>query len=104
MLRIVKQCQSEINDLPIEVRGRLADAIARLERGHQLSMPLSRPMPDIGKGVYELRFRHRSGIYRVIYFMAGSGEIWLIHAFIKKTEKTPHESINTSRKRLGRIK
>ena len=32
-----------------------------------LAMPLSRPMPAIGRGVHELRLRDRSGQYRVIY-------------------------------------
>ncbi len=39
-------------------------------------MPLSRPMPSVGKGVHELRFRERSGIYRVVYVLLGANEIW----------------------------
>ena len=66
MLQTLQQCEKEILSWPEEVRGELADAIARLERGQMLSMPLSRPMPSIGAGVHELRFRDRSGIYRTI--------------------------------------
>lgn len=61
MLTIVKQCEREIAYLPEKVRGELADAIARLERGHVLSMPLSRPMPGVGNGVHELRINASSG-------------------------------------------
>jgi phage-related protein len=82
----------------------LADALARLERGHPLSMPLSRPMPTIGSGVHEFRFRDRSGIYRVIYFLAGMNQIWLIHAFQKKTQKTPPQDIALAKERLRRLK
>jgi predicted XRE-type DNA-binding protein len=64
---ILRQCERELEDWPEEVRGDLADAIVRLERGQMLSMPLSRPMPSVGAGVHELRFRDRSGIYRTIY-------------------------------------
>jgi phage-related protein len=56
-VEILKQCQKEILDWPDEIREDLADAIARLERGHVFSMPLSRPMPSIGKGVHELRLK-----------------------------------------------
>jgi phage-related protein len=81
----------------------LADAIARLEEGHMLSMPLSRPMPSIGKGVHELRFKDRSGIYRVIYFLAGKGMIHLLHAFSKKTQQTPPQNIELAKKRLKEV-
>ena len=69
-LEILRQCEKELNDWPEEVRGDLADAIARLERGLLLSLPLSRPMPSIGRGVQELRLKDRSGIYRVVYLIA----------------------------------
>lgn len=104
MLTIVKQCERELADWPEELRGELADAIARLERGHGLSMPLSRPMPIIGRGVHELRFRDSEGIYRVVYWLAGAGVIWLLHAFQKKTQKTPQSAIDIAKERLGRIR
>lgn len=103
MLTILKQCDRELEDWPEEVRGELADAIARLERGHLLSMPLSRPMPSIGSGIHELRFRDRSGIYRSIYWLAGKGLIYLVHAFQKKTPKTPPQNIEIAKDRLRRI-
>lgn len=104
VLEIVKQCQKELEKWPEEVREDLADAVARLERGHQLSMPLSRPMPSIGSGVHELRFRDRSGIYRVVYFLAGSSQIWLLHAFKKTTQATSKQDIEIAKERLRRIK
>jgi phage-related protein len=103
MLIILKQCNKELMAFPEEVRGDLADAIARLEEGHLLSMPLSRPMPSIGKGVHELRLKDRSGIYRVIYILAGAGSIYLLHAFSKKTQKTPQSAIELTKKRLKDI-
>lgn len=67
-IEVSKNCQKEILTWPLSVREDLADSLSRLERGHTLSMPLSRPMPTIGKGVHELRLRDRAGIFRVIYF------------------------------------
>jgi len=103
MLEILRQCQKEILDFPEEIRGELADAIARLERGHMLSVPLSRPMPSIGKGVHELRFRDRAGIYRVVYFLAGQGNIWLLHGFVKKSQQTPTHNIEIAKRRLKEV-
>ncbi len=101
-IEILKQCQKEILDWPDEVREDLADAIARLERGHGLSMPLSRPMPSIGKGVHELRLKDRSGVYRVIYILAGGTQIWLLHAFKKTTQATSKQDIEIAKDRLKR--
>ena len=103
MLTILKKCDRELEDWPEDVRGELADAIARLERGHMLTMPLSRPMPSIGNGVHELRFRDKSGIYRMICWLAGKGSIFLLHAFQKKTQKTPSQNIKVAKDRLRRI-
>lgn len=103
MLNILKQCQRELQDFSEEVKGELGDAIARLELGQKLSMPFSRPMPSIGKGVHELRFRDRSGIHRVIYWLEGGGMIYLLHAFSKKTRETPKQNIEIAKKRLSEV-
>jgi phage-related protein len=103
VINILRQCQKEIGLFPEDVRGDLADALARLEEGQMLSMPLSRPMPSIGRGVHELRFKDRSGIYRVIYFLTGRGMVHLLHAFIKKTQQTPLQNIELAKKRLKEI-
>ena len=103
MIEILKQCRKEIAEFPEEVRGDLADAIARLQEGHMLSFPLSRPMPSIGRGVHELRFRDRAGIYRVIYYLEGAGQIYLLHAFTKKTQQIPAQNIELAKKRLKEV-
>lgn len=103
MLHILKNCRAEILEFPEEVRGDLADALTRLQEGQMLSMPLSRPMPSIGRGVHELRFRHRSGIYRVTYCFAGGGMIYVLHAFQKKMAATSWQDIETTRRRLREV-
>lgn len=104
MIKLIPQCQKEIADFPLAVREELADALARLDEGHTLSMPLSRPMPSIGRGVHELRFRDRAGIYRVIYVFLGGGQIVLLHAFMKKTGQTPQQNIELAQMRLREVR
>ena len=104
MVEILKQCQRELAKLPVSVREDLADAVARLEEGHVLSMPLCRPMPDVGSGVYELRFKDRTGAYRVFYVLLSQGSvIHLLHAFKKKTGATPLRNIKLVKKRLKEV-
>ena len=103
MIEILKSCSKELDEWPEETLGDLADALARLERGHLLLMPLSRPMPSIGSGVHELRFRDRSGIYRAIYWIQQAGIIWVVHAFKKKTQATPKQNLEVAKDRIRRI-
>lgn len=100
---LLPQCQRDISDFPEEIRGEIVDCIALLRSGMLLSMPLSRPMPSVGKGVHELRLKDRSGQYRVIYFVKKADAIYLIHAFVKKTEKTSQRDLDVSLKRMAKL-
>ena len=103
MIGILKQCQKELEEFPEEIREDLVDMLARLDMGIMLSMPISRPMPSIGRSVHELRLRDRSGIYRVIYVLVRQGDIWLIHAFQKKSQQTPAQSIELAKRRIKEV-
>lgn len=104
MLEIHRRCQREIDDWPVEVREDLADAVARLEQGHSLSMPLSRPMPSIVAGAHELRLHARSGAFRVIYAVVTRSGLVLLHAFKNAAEKTPQRNIEIARARLKEVR
>ncbi len=103
MVIILRACQRELEALPEEVRGDLADALARLDAGLVLSMPLSRPMPSIGRGVHELRLRDRSGTYRVVYALVRRGTVHVLHAFKKATRDTPAKNLELAMKRLMEV-
>jgi len=100
---IGKACRREIDALPEEIRGDLADALARLDARLLLSMPLSRPMPSIGRGVHELRLKDRFGTYRVVYALVRSGSVHVLHAFKKTTQGTPPKNVELARKRLKEV-
>ena len=63
-------------------------------------MPLSKPMPSVAPGVFELRLRSEDGQFRIFYFTATARGILVLHAFIKKTQQTPPLEIQLARKRL----
>jgi phage-related protein len=73
----------------------------RLEGGLSLSMPLSRPMPSIGRGAHELRLRDGSGEFRVVYVIRG-GAIVVVLAFKKTRRATPVRMIELARERIRR--
>ena len=100
MVIVARACRRELESLPEEIRGDLADALARLDAGLTLSMPLSRPMPSIGPGIHELRLKDRSGAYRVIYALVTSGRVLVLHAFKKTSQAMPLRGLELARKRL----
>jgi phage-related protein len=76
-------------------------ALRRLQRGEQLPMPLSRPMPTIGKGCHELRIADIGPTeWRIIYHLAPEA-IAILEVFQKKTKKTPNVVIRNCKRRLA---
>ena len=103
MVFVLEACKRELRALPEEIRSDLADALARLDTGSTLSMPLSRPMPSIGSRVHELRLKDRSGQYRVIYALVHRDAVYVLHAFKKTTMVTPKRNLDVARRRLREV-
>jgi phage-related protein len=77
--------KSEILDLPAELRGRTIKLIEKLEQFGQMQMPHSK---SLGGGLFELRALERNNIARTIYVYQKEQTIFILHAFVKKTQKT----------------
>ena len=70
-----------------------------LQAGERLSMPQSRPMPTIGRRCHELRINDETETCRIVYRI-DLDAIVIVHAFSKKTGKTPRTVIDLCRARL----
>mgnify|MGYP000082502094 CR=1 FL=1 len=98
---ILDVCIKELKKFPSSLQVDLLTIAEQLNDGVKLSLPLSRPMPTMGKGVHELRLKDASGQYRIIYYLkTKSGEILFIHAFKKKTQATQKKNLDLAKKRL----
>jgi phage-related protein len=86
-----------------EVRREIGKAIRDLQRGISLAMPVSKPMPSVGIGVCEIRVCDEHGIYRTFYYTKSGRGIFIFHAFVKKSQKTPESEIRLGRKRLREV-
>lgn len=103
MISYLKPALKDIFKFPEDIKADLMDLLAQLDVGIKLSMPLSRPMPSIGKGVHELRLKDASGVYRIIYVFVSQNNIWVIHGFKKTTEQTSKQDIELAKKRLKEV-
>ena len=76
--------------------------LRRLQRGEQLSMPESRPMPPIGPRCHELRIDDtvQKKEWRIIYYV-GRLAIAVLDVFPKDTRATPVDVIRQCKRRLA---
>ena len=64
-------------------------------------------MKGLGSGVFEVALPYRGNAFRVVYAVQIGDEIWIIHAFQKKSTagiKTPKHEIDLVKDRLRRLK
>lgn len=89
--------KKELLELSNELKGKMANLIDKLETRGQLKMPDSR---SLGDGLFELRAIERNNIARTIYAYQKDSTIYLLHACVKKTQKTQSSALKTARTRL----
>lgn len=68
---------------------------------------IAKPMHGLGSGVFEIALPYRRDAFRVIYAVQLAEEIWVVHAFQKKSTqsvKTPKHEIDLTIDRLKRLK
>ena len=53
-----------------------------------------------GSDVWELKIRHSSNRYRILYFASRGRRFVLLHAFLKKTARTPKKEIEIAKNRM----
>ncbi len=53
-----------------------------------------------GSDVWELRVQHSSNYYRILYFAASGHSFVLLHAFLKKSARTPKNEIKLAENRI----
>jgi phage-related protein len=68
---------------------------------------IAKPMHGMGSGVFEIALAYRGDAFRVVYAVQIGDEIWVVHAFQKKSTrgiKTPKRDVDLIKDRLKRLK
>ena len=68
--------------------------------GPDLGMPHTRAM---GKGLFELRLKSKEGIGRVFFCLRPNRRVLMLHAFTKKSAKTPANELEVARGRMREV-
>lgn len=101
----IKAARKDFEDFPQGARDELLDALTAVADGGRPS--IAKPLTGLDSGVMELALRHRGDAFRVVYALQVGADIWVIHAFQKKSKsgiKTPKQEIDLVRERLKRLK
>jgi phage-related protein len=88
-----------LKSLPREDRKNIGEDIKTAQYGWPLGMPLIRKME---RGLWEVCSNISTGIARVLFTVKGAMMI-LLHGFVKKSQKTPPNELDTARRRLNNL-
>ena len=78
----------------------MGEDIKDVEFAWPIGMPLCR---SLGKGLWEVRSDLTKGRMARVLFCVQDGQMVLLHAFIKKTQKTPDADLDLALKRRKEI-
>ena len=68
---------------------------------------IAKPLHGLGSGVFEVALPFKGNAFRVVYAIQIADEIWVVHAFQKKSRqgiKTPKGEIDLVKERIKRLK
>jgi phage-related protein len=86
-----------LRELPEAERRAIGIDLNRVQKQWPVGMPLCRPL---GAGLWELRVTLPGNRIARLMFFVEDGEIYVVHGFVKKTQKTPAADIALARRRM----
>ncbi|RIV81408.1 type II toxin-antitoxin system RelE/ParE family toxin [Pelagerythrobacter aerophilus] len=101
----IKAARKGFEAFPQRAIDRALDALTIVADGG--TPDIAKPLTGLGAGVWELAIKERGDAYRVVYALQLGDDIWVVHAFQKKSTKgisTPRHEIDLVRERIKRLK
>jgi phage-related protein len=101
----IKAARKEFEKFPAEAQTVFLTALTiAAENG---KADIAKPLKGLGSGVFEIALPWRGNAFRVVYAVQIGDEIWVLHAFQKKSTqgiKTPPHEIELIENRLKKLK
>jgi phage-related protein len=101
----VNAARREFEKFPAKVRTEGLAALTVAAEGSKTDN--AKLLHGLGAGVFEIVLNDRAGTFRVVYAVQLGDDLWVVHAFQKKSKKgkkTPQPEIDLIRERLKRLK
>lgn len=101
----IKAARKDFDKFPDNVQGNMLNALTIAAEGSKSDN--AKPFKGVDGGVFEIALKHIGDAFRVIYAVKIDADIWVIHAFQKKSKtgiKTPQAEVDLIHDRLKRLK
>ena len=101
----MKAARKDFDAFPEDVQDDMFDALTIAAEGGKSDK--AKPFKGVGGGVFEISLRYRGDAFRTLYAVKIGVDIWVIHAFQKKSKsgiKTPQSEVDLISERLKRLK
>lgn len=93
---------AELEALPSSLRARLVRIFELIETAG-LENVREPHVQQLERKLWEIRARGADGIARAIYLTATGQRVVIVHAFVKKTQKTPKAALELARRRAREV-
>ena len=100
----VKGALKDFEAFPDVVRDRVMFALRMAAGGEKADT--AKPLKGLGTSIFEIALRHRGDVFRAVYSVQIGEDIWVLHAFRKKSKsgiETPKPYIDLVRERIKRL-
>ncbi len=97
-----RRVEKELDGLADDVRQRFL-RIAELIEQHGPAAMHEPYVKHLEGKLWEMRMKGRDGIARAIYVTAKGERVVALHAFVKKTQKTPQRALEIARERAKEV-
>ena len=101
----IKAARKDFEKFPLEAQSLCLTALTIAAEGTKAD--IAKPLKGLGSGVLEIALPLRGDAFRVVYAVQLGAEIWVLHAFQKKSKqgiKTPLHEIELIADRLKKLK
>ncbi len=101
----IKAARKEFEKFPAEAQSICLTALTIAAEGGKAD--IAKPLHGLGAGILEIALPYRGNAFRVVYAVQLGDDIWVVHAFQKKSTqgiKTPKHEIDLVQDRLKRLK
>ena len=101
----IKAARKDFEKFPVEAQLLCRAALVVAAEGGKSE--IAKPLLGLGSAVFEVALPYRGNAFRVVYAVQLADEIWVVHAFQKKSTqgiKTPKHEIELIQDRLKRLK
>jgi len=99
-LRFIGTSLEDLSRFPAEAKRAAGFELWQVQNG--LDPSDWKPMSSVGVGVREIRI-HVGGEWRVLYVAKFAQAVYVLHAFGKKTQRTPQSDIDLAARRYREI-